>query len=75
MLTDLSHQYPPFRMKSSDAAYYSGMSVTAFFRAVEAGEMPKGKKAIGGRYWLRNELEQAMVDVKQPIKHDFGQPI
>lgn len=61
-------------MKAAEAAYYAGMSVSSFFKAVEKGEMPQGKSAIGGRYWLRADLEAAMLGAETK-KHNFGQKI
>lgn len=71
---EMTPAYPPFRMKAKDAAYYCGMSDTAFLRAVADGDLPKGKKLTGGRFWLRHELEHAMVD-ESPQQHDFSKPI
>lgn len=66
--------FAPFRMKSKAAAFYCGMSVSAFMRAVDEGKMPKGKKSEGGTYWLRAELENAMLpDTKKAS--GFGQRI
>lgn len=70
---DLTPAYPPFRMKAKDAAYYCGLSLSAFYRAVEAGELPQGKARLGGKFWLRSDLEAAMVDGKP--QHDFSQAI
>lgn len=71
---DLSPSYPPFRMKAAEAAYYCGVSVSTFLRCVDSGVFPKGKTALGGRFWLRADLEAAMLDPKAK-KHDFGQKI
>lgn len=65
--------YPPFRMKAVDAAYYTGMSISSFHLAVSKGEMPAGRKATGGCYWLREDLEKAMVD--KTVQHDFSRAI
>ncbi|SEL24217.1 transcriptional regulator, AlpA family [Pacificibacter marinus] len=71
----LSPAYPPFRMKAQDAAYYCGMSTSAFLRAVDCGKFPKGIKTTGGRFWLRGELERAMVEGDTDPQHDFTQKI
>lgn len=67
--------YPPYRMQADEAAYYCGMSVTSFRRAVDSGELPGGVKATGGRFWLRHELEAAMVNADPAPAHNFGQKI
>ncbi|MBU3262104.1 hypothetical protein KPG71_18945 [Roseovarius sp. PS-C2] len=61
-------------MKAKIAAYYCGMSLNSFLRAVDAGELPKGQKATGGRFWLRDDLEQAMLD-RDTVTPDFSTPI
>lgn len=66
--------FPPFRMKRTVAAYYCGMSESAFDRAVGSGTLPEGKSGDGGRFWLRAELERAMVD-QTPTPRNFGQKI
>jgi predicted DNA-binding transcriptional regulator AlpA len=71
----LNPGYPPFRMKAQEAAYYCGMSNSAFLRAVSCGDLPKGLKSTGGRFWLRNELERAMVSGDTALQHDFTQKI
>ena len=48
-------------MRAEEAARYCAMSLTSFQRAVKSGDMPKGLKATGGTYWLRSELETAML--------------
>lgn len=63
--------FPPFRMKKDAAAFYCGMSLTSFDRAVDGGELPEGKCGTGGRYWLRQDLEAAMLD-RKTTKHNFG---
>jgi hypothetical protein len=70
----MTHQFAftPFRMKKDMAAFYCGyVSISSFDRAVSAGEIPAGKKATGGTFWLRDELEACMVqrNVKKP---NFG---
>ena len=72
---DLTPAYPPFRMKAADAAYYTGQSISSFFRAVAAGEFPDGRKGIGGTYWLRADLEAAMVNLDSVTHHNFAQKI
>lgn len=67
--------YPPFRMKAGEAAYYCGMSVSAFRGAVAAGDLPQGRKVAGGRYWLRTDLEAAMMGETPSESHDFSAPI
>lgn len=66
--------YPPFRMKAKDAASYCGMSETAFIRAVQSGEFPAGQRKTGGTFWLRRDLEQAMLG-KPTHTQNFGQAI
>lgn len=72
---DITPAYPPFRMKAQEAAYYCGMSLSAFYRAVAEGELPSGQKARGGRYWLRSALEAAMLGAGPTRAHDFTKPI
>ncbi len=72
--------YPPFRMKLSEAARYCGLSPSSFLRAVENGEFPEGHTAKGGRFWLRSDLEKAMLDhtgnvMSRNSSHDFCQKI
>lgn len=67
--------FPPFRMKAQTAAYYCGMSITQFYKAVEQNEFPEGRKTTGGRYWLRSALEEAMASKSNIIDHDFSQKI
>jgi predicted DNA-binding transcriptional regulator AlpA len=62
-------------MKAQEAAYYCGMSTSSFLRAVDIGDFPKGTKTTGGKYWLRGELEHAMVEGETYPKHDFTQKI
>lgn len=64
-----AYSFTPFRMKRSAAAYYCGMSISSFDRAIESGDLPKGRKETGGIYWLRHELEEAMVE--KTSKVDF----
>lgn len=66
--------FTPFRMKREAAAFYCGMSPSAFDRAVAAKALPEGKNETGGKFWLRSDLEAAMVE-GAPIEHDFGQAI
>jgi hypothetical protein len=66
--------YPPFRMKARAAAAYCDMSERAFLRAVEDGEFPPGQKRAGGTFWLRKDLEDAMLG--RPLhKEVFGKRI
>jgi hypothetical protein len=66
--------FTPYRMKAKMAAYYCGMSESAFLRAVDGGELPAGKKCAGGVYWLRVDLEAAMLP-KHERKEGFGRRI
>lgn len=66
--------FPPFRMKAEQAAYYLSISVTTFRREVQKGTFPNGKKQPGGRFWLRDELEKAVLG-EGPKKTTFDQPI
>lgn len=81
-ITDLS--YPPFRMKYAEAARYCGMSASAFQLALKEEFIPKGHKARGGRFWLRKDLELAMLEHAGNLSaaidnikphHEFSQPI
>jgi hypothetical protein len=59
-------------MKKDAAAFYCGYgSLSSFDRAMEAGEMPEGRTASGGVFWLRADLEAAMVG-RKARKTDFG---
>ena len=62
-------------MKKCEAARYCGLSISSFDRAIEAGEFPEGQLRAGGKFWLRQTLEDAMVDRDNVIQHDFGRPI
>ncbi|WP_164726799.1 hypothetical protein [Shimia sediminis] len=62
-------------MKQDCAAYYCGMSLTSFIRAVRDEELPPGRKGMGGTYWLRQDLETAMVGNRTKPKTDFDDPI
>ncbi|MEP3776268.1 MAG: hypothetical protein ABJM82_04500 [Shimia thalassica] len=62
-------------MKKSDAAYYCGMSASSFDRAVLAGEFPSGRVRTGGTFWLRNELEEAMLGKTRKPHTDFSAAI
>ena len=68
--------YPPFRMKAREAAYYCGMSPSAFLREAKDPEsnLPDGKKLPGGRFWLRSDLERWMLGEEKP-HHDFSKKI
>jgi predicted DNA-binding transcriptional regulator AlpA len=67
--------FPPFQMKKSLAAYYCGMSVSSFHRAVAAGEIPPGREKTGGTFWLRTDLEQAMLKRSAKPRTDFARAI
>lgn len=76
MKNKTEHHFPPFQMKRNTAAYYCGMSITSFDKAVAAGELPRGVKKIGGVYWLRQELENALLEqVENANKVNFDTPI
>ena len=60
--------FPPYRMKKDQAAYYCGMSISSFDRAVAEGEFPKGESRTGGTFWLRNNLEAAMKGDEEKTK-------
>ena len=61
-------------MKAKEAARYCGMSLSQFHLAVANGEYPVGKKATGGTYWLRRDLEAAMNGA-EATGHNFSQRI
>lgn len=72
MSTRPAFHFPPFRMKIAAAAHYCGMSQTSFQRAIDAGKFQPGREDIGGRYWLRENLEAAMLEQKPIRPHRFG---
>ena len=67
-MTNKVHHFAPYRMRRNTAAYYCGMSISSFNRAVEAEDLPKGRKEVGGIYWLRHELEEAMDEKNKKVK-------
>lgn len=70
-----AYPFPPFRMKAPVAAWYCGMSISQFYLSVKEGELPEGRKRRGGTYWLRIELDDAMLERGDVIEHDFARAI
>lgn len=56
----MSFAFPPRQMRAPAAAYYCGLSETAFLERVKRGEYPAGVLDGGARVWLRDDLDAAI---------------
>lgn len=52
--------FPPRQMRVDAAAYYCGLSTSAFLDRVKRGEYPPGALDGGARVWLKDDLDQAI---------------
>lgn len=73
----MSFAFPPRRMRADAAAYYMDVSKTTFLARVEANFYPPGRREVGGRFWLRDDLDSFVdrqFDVSKTAELDVTDP-